>query len=182
MDMNALLIVLIVFAILIVAFGSLAIIWVAEVRKVLKALKGKADANFPIMQQFLTKKYDFYTKFLDFLKNISKQSVLDEVADLNKTCLNEPNANNDFALNLRMKELVESLEKQEKLKQNEKYVSLLKEKQQIEDEATEKVKIYNGMVEAYNEKVKNFPSNFIAQKFNFESMNYFRQSDTNKPE
>ena len=175
--MEAWMIILIVFAILIVAVASLAIVWVVEVRKVLKGLKRKVEANFPEMQQILTKKYDFYTKFLNFLKNHTKENVLDEVAALNQTCLKEPNANNDFALNLKLKELVESLEKQEKLQQNEEYVSLLQEKQQVEDEATERVKIYNGMVEAYNEKVKNFPSNFVAQKFNFEIMDYFRITD-----
>ena len=63
------------------------------------------------------------------------------------------------------------------LKANENFLDLQKQLQEIEDEIQMARRYYNGTVRNNNVLVESFPSNIIANSFNFEKFDFFEIED-----
>lgn len=146
-------------------------------------LKNVVEEAFSTMDVYLKKRYDLIPNIVETVKGYAsheKETLEQVIAARNKAVsatTPEAQLEAEGDLNKVMGRLFALTESYPDLKANTNFMDLQNQLQTIETEIAQSRKYYNGTVRQYNTKVESFPSNIIANIFNFAKKPLFEVTD-----
>jgi LemA protein len=135
--------------------------------------KNETDYAFGTIDTMLKKRYDLIPNLVETVKQymVHEANVLSEVTKLrskftdNLSNEDKMNLHNDISKKLNGISL--SVENYPDLKANQNFLKLQGAWNEIEEQISASRRYYNSAITNYNNSLQTFPSNLIAQKFNF---------------
>ncbi len=146
-------------------------------------LKNVVEEAFSTMDVYLKKRYDLIPNIVETVKGYAshEKETLEQVIAARNKAVNastpEAQLEAEGDLNKVMGRLFALTESYPDLKANTNFMDLQNQLQTIETEIAQSRKYYNGTVRQYNTKVESFPSNIIANIFNFIKKPLFEVTD-----
>lgn len=146
-------------------------------------LKNVVEEAFSTMDVYLKKRYDLIPNIVETVKGYAshEKETLEQVISARNKAVNatspEAQLEAEGDLNKVMGRLFALTESYPDLKANTNFMDLQNQLQTIETEIAQSRKYYNGTVRQYNTKVETFPSNIIANIFNFMKKPLFEVTD-----
>lgn len=146
-------------------------------------LKNVVEEAFSTMDVYLKKRYDLIPNIVETVKGYAshEKETLEQVISARNKAVNatspEAQLQAEGDLNKVMGRLFALTESYPDLKANTNFMDLQNQLQTIETEIAQSRKYYNGTVRQYNTKVETFPSNIIANIFNFMKKPLFEVTD-----
>lgn len=146
-------------------------------------LKNVVEEAFSTMDVYLKKRYDLIPNIVETVKGYAsheKETLEQVIAARNKAVsaqTPEAQLQAEGDLNKVMGRLFALTESYPDLKANTNFMDLQNQLQTIETEIAQSRKYYNGTVRQFNTKVETFPSNIIANVFNFMKKPLFEVTD-----
>lgn len=165
--------------IVLVVVVVLVLLWGVGVYNSLVVLRNKVRDQFSQIDVQLKRRYDLIPNLVETVKGYAKheKSTLDEVIKLRgsygnaKTNEEKMKAANDLSLGL--SKLIAVAEAYPDLKANDNFLKLQDDLKDTEDKISYARQFYNDSVLALNNKIEQFPSNMIANMFNFKQETFF---------
>lgn len=142
-------------------------------------LNNKVLEAFSTMDVYLKKRWDLIPNLVETVKGYSahEQNVLTEVINLRSksydTLNNSEKLNVNNTLANDITRLIALKEAYPELKANESFKDLANSLSKIENDIENSRKYFNGTIRNYNNKVQMFPSNIVANVFNYEIKEMF---------
>jgi LemA protein len=127
----------------------------------------------------LRRRYNLIPNLVETVKGYAKheKGVLEEVVKLRSQCIDAKKmgeqAQAENALTQALKGLFALAEAYPDLKANQNFLDLQKHLTEIEDQIQLARRYYNGTVRNFNIQIESFPSNLVAQIFNFKQAEFF---------
>ena len=146
-------------------------------------MKNVVEEAFSTMDVYLKKRYDLIPNIVETVKGYAshEKETLEQVIAARNKAVNasspEAQLEAEGDLNKVMGRLFALTESYPDLKANTNFMDLQNQLQTIETEIAQSRKYYNGTVRQYNTKVESFPSNIIANIFNFIKKPLFEVTD-----
>lgn len=131
----------------------------------------------------LKRRYDLIPNLIETVKGYTKheKSTLENIVKARNAAMNangaQGKAEAENSLAGALKSVFALSENYPELKANENFKELQKELADTENKIQASRQIYNAVVLALNTKVETFPSNLIAQKFNFSKAEFFKMDN-----
>lgn len=131
----------------------------------------------------LKRRYDLIPNLIETVKGYTKheKSTLENIVKARNAAMNANDAQGkaeaENNLTGALKSVFALSESYPELKANENFKELQKELADTESKIQASRQIYNAVVLALNTKVETFPSNLIAQKFNFSKAEFFKMDN-----
>lgn len=127
------------------------------------------------INRYLIQKFDLIPSLIDCIKEfmVNEKQTLLNITLQRENFLISGNLKEGQKLNIECKKMVTLAEKFPELRNNSKFSSLKKSLIKLEHQLQTATKIYNIEVNNYNNKVKKFPSNIIANIFGFNKEDLF---------
>lgn len=148
------------------------------------SLKNKIDEAFSTMDVYLKKRYDLIPNLVETVKGYAKHEseTLENVIKARNMAMNSQNmedkVNGENMITSSLKSIFALAESYPDLKANENFNDLQNKLNRMEDEIASSRKYYNAVVKEFNTKTMQFPSNIIANMFNFTPKPFFEIADT----
>lgn len=127
----------------------------------------------------LKRRYDLIPNLIETVKGYSshEKQLMENITDLRRKTI-EPGspgekAQSESQLSGMLKSLFAVAENYPDLKANQNFLDLQSQLSEIEDQLQYARRYYNGTVRDYNIRVESFPSNFVANIFNFKKEEFF---------
>ncbi|OPZ78842.1 MAG: LemA family protein [Alphaproteobacteria bacterium ADurb.Bin438] len=142
-----------------------------------------SDEAFSGIDVALKRRYDLIPNLVETVKGYAKheQETLTKVIAQRKLCEGsgsvEARANNENILSGMLKSVFALSEAYPELKANTNFMKLQDSLDEIEDALQNARRYYNATVRDFNILVKSFPSNIIANQFNFKEKEFFEITD-----
>ena len=149
-------------------------------------LRNSVKEAFSTMDVYLKKRWDLIPNLVETVKGYAKHesSVLEKVVELRNLSYDKMSPEDKIETNKKLSNGILNLmavaESYPELKANQNFTNLSNELSQIEDEIANSRKYYNAVVRNLNNKIEMFPSNIIANIFNFEQEKMFETSSEEK--
>jgi LemA protein len=130
----------------------------------------------------LKKRHDLIPNLVETVKGYSKheKTLLEEITKYRSVAISshsiEKKAQAEAGLTDTLKTLFAVAENYPDLKANSNFMALQEELRSIENDIQYARRYYNGVVRDYNNMVQRFPSNIVANFFNFTTKPYFELS------
>lgn len=146
-------------------------------------LKNVVEEAFSTMDVYLKKRYDLIPNVVETVKGYAshEKETLEQVISARNKAVSattpEAQLQAEGDLSKVMGRLFALTESYPDLKANTNFMDLQKQLQAIETEIAQSRKYYNGSVRQYNTKVETFPSNIIANVFNFTKKPLYEVTD-----
>ena len=146
-------------------------------------LKNLVEEAFSTMDVYLKKRYDLIPNIVETVKGYAshEKETLEQVISARNKAVSastpEAQLEAEGDLSKVMGRLFALTESYPDLKANTNFMDLQKQLQTIETEIAQSRKYYNGSVRQYNTKVETFPSNIIANVFNFTKKPLYEVTD-----
>lgn len=167
--------------ILVVIF--LFVIWIVSMYNSLVILKNKIKEAFSTMDVYLKKRYDLIPNLVNTVKGYAahETGTLEKVISARNSAATAQTtaqkAEYEKELSGALRQLFALAEAYPELKADTQFLELQKTLQGMEGEIANSRKYYNGIVNAYNNKIMVIPSSIIAKMFNFTEETYFEVDD-----
>ncbi len=164
---------------LLLGLCALIALWVAGKYNGLIHLKTMLDEAWSCIDVQLKRRYDLIPNLVSVVKgySIHEKNVLEEVVRLRSAAMSAHGVTEKSAaesgLTGTLKTLFAVAEQYPNLKANENFLMLQKDLSNIEQEVQLARRYYNGTARDYNKSILSFPSNIIANFFNFTQAPYF---------
>ena len=165
---------------IILAIVILLVLYVIGIYNGLISLRVKADNSWSQIDVQLQRRFDLIPNFVETAKQyMSHESeTLEKVTALRTSWANagtmSEKAQVDNELSGTLKTILSVTENYPELKANENFMQLSEELRNTENKIAFSRQFYNDAVAKYNEKILLFPSNIIANMFNFKSRDLFK--------
>jgi len=162
----------------------IAIVYGISVYNRLTKLKVQVDAAWSDIDVQLKRRYNLIPNLVETVKGYAahEAKTLEAVVDarnraLANNCPAAEQAKTENVLSGALKSLFALAEQYPNLKANETFMSLQKDLSEIEAHIQAARRFYNGSVRDNNTYVMQFPSNIIANMFNFKTATFFELDD-----
>ena len=162
-----------------IAIIVLLIIWIISIYNGLVSSRQKVDNAWSQIDVQLQRRFDLIPNFVETVKGYMahESDVLEKVTSLRSSWTNaktvEDKASIDSSLSSTLKTIMALSENYPDLKANTNFMNLQDELSKTDDKLSYSRQFYNDSVTRYNTKLELFPSNIIANMFNFKSRELF---------
>lgn len=171
--------------VLIAVIGVIVLIaiYVASQYNGFVTLNNKVKEAFATMDVYLKKRWDLIPNLVETVKGYMKHesSVLEEIVKLRSSSYDEMSLSDKIDTNKQLSsgisKIMAVMENYPDLKANQNFSELTNQLSTIEDEIANSRKYYNAVVRNLNTKIEMFPSNMIANMFNFEKAKMFEANE-----
>lgn len=166
--MSALTLIIIILAVIaiyiLITYNSI----VKQKNKVLQAASG--------IEVYLTQRFDLIPNLVECVKGYMEfeKETLVTIAEKRSIYLQNKSLKDGEELNNECNRIILLAENYSELKANEQFLNLQKKLSKIESQLQAARRIYNTEVNKYNNKIEIFPSNIIADAFNFKKEEFFQ--------
>ena len=149
-------------------------------------LKNQAEEAWSSIDVQLKRRYDLIPNLVETVKGYAKheKETLENVIKARNMAINATNitekAEAENFLTGTLKSLFALSENYPELKANQNFLKLQDSLTEIEDYIQNARRYYNAVVRDLNTKIETFPSNIIANIFNFKKRDYFEISEKEK--
>jgi len=149
-------------------------------------LRNSVEEGFSTMDVYMKKRYDLIPNLVETVKGYAKHEseTLEKVIQARNSAMSAQGVNekqkNENMLQGTLKSLFALSESYPDLKADAQFLDLQKQLQKLEEDIANARKYYNAVVKAINTKVETFPSNIIANMFNFNKYPFFIIEDTQR--
>lgn len=162
----------------ILAIVAVLAVWLIIIFNGLVRLKTRAQEAFSDIDVQLKRRYDLIPNLVESVKGYMQHEagVFENVTKARSQAMQATGKGKAAAENQlsgALKSLFAVAENYPQLKANENFLSLQGELTDTEDKIQAARRFYNGMVRDLNMKIQSFPSNLIANSFNFKAMEFF---------
>ena len=157
----------------------ISVVWFIATYNAFIRLRNNVEEGFSTMDVYMKKRYDLIPNLVETVKGYAthEKETLQKVIEARNMAMNSSNPQeqikNDNALNGTLKTLFAVAENYPQLQANANFMDLQNQLQILEGEIANSRKYYNGVVKVYENKREVFPSNIIANMFNFKSKELF---------
>ncbi len=163
-------------------------LWVIFVFNRLVTLKNRLKEAWADIEVQLKRRYDLIPNLVEAVKGYAshESSVFEKVTEARtramgaKTLKEKGEAEN--ALSGTLKTLFAVSENYPQLRASENFQKFQDELTDTEDKIQAARRFYNGNTRDFNTQIETFPSNFVAQIFNFKSAEFFETEETAQKE
>lgn len=158
----------------------LLIIWIISIYNGLVTSKQKVDNAWSQIDVQLQRRFDLIPNFVETVKGYAshESETFEKIAELRTSWANAgtvaEKANLDNQLSSALKTIMAVSENYPELKANQNFSELSEELRNTENKISFSRQFYNDTVTMYNEKLQIFPSNIIANMFNFKPRDLFK--------
>ena len=165
---------------IILAIVVILVIAIISMYNSLVSAKVKVDNAWSQIDVQLQRRFDLIPNFVETVKGyVSHESeTFEKIAQLRTSWANagtvSEKANLDNQLSGALKTIMAVSENYPELKANQNFSELSEELRNTENKKSFSRQFYNDTVTMYNEKLQIFPSNIIANLFNFKSRDLFK--------
>ncbi|NLK66117.1 MAG: LemA family protein [Campylobacteraceae bacterium] len=134
----------------------------------------------------LKKRYDLIPNLVATVKEymIHEREVLEKVTELRSRAIKSTDTAETFSLNNQLSKLLSginvAIEAYPTLKANENVMHLQATLTEVEEQISASRRAYNSSVMTYNNTIEMFPSNVIANFFNFQKEEFFQIEESEK--
>ena len=134
---------------------------------------------FSTMDVYLKKRWDLVPNLVEVVKEYAKheKETIEKITALRTNSYETMSMDNKINVNEQLTQglskIIAISENYPELKASQNFIELSHDLTKIEDEIANSRKYYNGTVRIFNNKIQMFPSNIIANMFNFHSANMF---------
>lgn len=134
---------------------------------------------FSTMDVYLKKRWDLVPNLVEVVKEYAKheKETIEKITALRTNSYETMSIDNKINVNEQLTQglskIIAISENYPELKASQNFIELSHDLTKIEDEIANSRKYYNGTVRIFNNKIQMFPSNIIANMFNFHSANMF---------
>ena len=138
---------------------------------------------FSTMDVYLKKRWDLVPNLVEVVKGYEQyeKETLEKITSLRTNTYDSMSMDKKLNINEELTKGLSTImavaENYPDLKASESFIELSHNLTKVEDEIANSRKYYNGTVRIFNNKVKMFPSNIVANIFGFHSANMF-EADT----
>lgn len=159
------------------------VLYIILVYNKLITLRNLKDESWSGIDVQLKQRADLIPNLVETVKGYMghEKGVLEKVTQLRAQCLSsgsvEERAKNENMLTSALRQLFAVSENYPDLKASQNFIDLQKTLTSIEDQIQLARRYYNGTVRELNIKIQSFPSNLIANAFNFKPATYFELDD-----
>lgn len=172
--------------IIIVAVVLIAVFYVIGVYNSLVNAKNKVDDQFSQIDVVLKRRIDLIPNLVETVKGYAKheEKTLTEVIEARNKMATASNINEELeasdVVTGALNKLFALTESYPDLKANENFVSLQNDLKETEDKISYARSFYNDAVLNYNNLRQKFPSNIVANMFNFKEIGFFKASEAER--
>lgn len=168
----------------VVAIVVVAIAMVGGSYNSLVELEEKVDKEYSNVSVMLERRADLIPNLVNTVKGYveHEEEIIDNITEARENLLDadtieeKGQANNELTTALNA--LMVVVENYPDLKANENFIQLSDELAGTENRIANARRDYNDAVETYNSKVKKFPTNILANMFDFDEKDYFEVDPT----
>ena len=157
----------------------LVVMYVIIERNNLVQLNNKVQEAFSTMDVYLKKRWDLVPNLVSNVKGYAKheEETFEKVTAIRSGNYNDLKQDEKIDTNLKLEEGLSNfsaiIENYPTLKADTSFLELNENLNKIEEDIANSRKYYNAVVRMYNNKVEMFPSNMIANMFNFKCKKMF---------
>lgn len=168
--------------IFLVLAGALGV-WVAAIYNGFILLKNRTDEAWSDIEVQMKRRYDLIPNLVSTVKGYAahEKTVLENVTKARSQAMQagtmEEHAKAENFLTGTLKSLFAVSESYPDLKANQNFLELQRELTDTEDKIQASRRFYNGNVRDLNTKIESFPSNIIANIFNFAKREFFELTE-----
>jgi len=159
--------------IVIAAVGAVVVLWGVGAYNAFVKMRNAVEEAFSTMDVYMKKRYDLIPNLVETVKGYAahESGTFEKVVQARNiaqqaTTVEEKLAAEN-ALTGTLRSLFALAESYPDLKANQNFLDLQAQLQKVEEDIANSRKYYNAVVKEYNTKTEQFPSNFIANMFNF---------------
>ncbi len=159
--------------IVIAAIGAVVVLWGVGAYNAFVKMRNVVEEAFSTMDVYMKKRYDLIPNLVESVKGYAahESGTFEKVVQARNiaqqaTTVEEKLAAEN-ALTGTLRSLFALAESYPDLKANQNFLDLQSQLQKVEEDIANSRKYYNAVVKEYNTKTEQFPSNFIANMFNF---------------
>lgn len=169
--------------IIIIIIILLIVVWLIGGYNSLLSGKIKVEEAESGIDVALTKRYDALTKIVETVKGYAKheKETLEKVIQMRNANFSNATIAEKQEITKQMDEAMKAInvvvERYPDLKANENFKQLQTMIADIEEHLQAARRVYNANVSAYNYKVQRFPTNILANLFNFKTFEFFQVED-----
>ncbi len=149
-------------------------------------LNNKVEEAFATMDVYLKKRWDLIPNIVETVKGYAKheKDTLKEVINLRNGAYdkmsNEEKVEANQKISQGISKIMALVESYPDLKANENFKDLSNELSKIEEDIANSRKYYNATVRQFNTKAQMFPTNIVANMFNFKSKKMFEATENER--
>lgn len=164
----------------------LLVLYVVATYNSLVSLRNKKDDQWSQIDVVLKRRADLIPNLVETVKGYAKheKETFEEVIKARNTYVSAKTPEDEIKASGEVTSALNKLfalaEAYPELKANENFLSLQNDLKETEDKITYSRQFYNDSVLMYNNKVDMFPSNIIANIFNFKRGVFFEATETEK--
>lgn len=179
------------FLMLVVLLVTAALFWAVTLYNRLVKKRNHVEDGWSGIDVQLKRRYDLIPNIVNVVKKYAEheQETLEKVINLRNAAKGSHTPGqqsvDEQKLSHALSGLMVQVEAYPELRSNENFIDLQKQLQKIEDDIQYARRYYNGAVREYNTLVQSFPSNIIANKFEFLEAEFFElenPKEANNPE
>ena len=162
------------------------IVWVIGAYNKLVKLKTHMEESWSIVDVFLNKRYDLIPNLVETVKGYAghEKETLERVILARNHSIGARNVaekvESESMLTNALSRLMAVTEQYPQLRANENFMYLQRELSSLESEIERSRRYYNGCVRDNNISIRVFPSNIIANMFNFDEGKFFEIVDAKR--
>jgi len=159
--------------IVIAAIGAVVVLWGVGAYNAFVKMRNVVEEAFSTMDVYMKKRYDLIPNLVESVKGYAahESGTFEKVVQARniaqKATTVEEKLAAENALTGTLRSLFALAESYPDLKANQNFLDLQSQLQKVEEDIANSRKYYNAVVKEYNTKTEQFPSNFIANMFNF---------------
>ncbi len=175
-----------VIIIIIVGILALLVFYVIGIYNKLVNARNKVENQFSQVDIQLKRRADLIPNLVETVKGYAKheEGTLKGVIEARNKAVNAGTVNEKVEANNQLTGALNKLfalaEAYPELKANENFMELQKDLKDTEDKITYARQFYNDSAMSFNNLVQMFPSNFVANMFNFKPYDYFKIAEEEK--
>lgn len=164
---------------IILAIVAVVVIYIISVYNNLKTVENKVENAWSQIDVQLQRRFDLIPNFVETVKGYMnhESETFEKIAALRTSWANTQSvsekANIDNQLSGALKTIMAVSENYPELKANQNFADLSEELRNTENKISFSRQFYNDTVTKYNTKLELFPSNIIANAFNFKQKDLF---------
>ena len=169
-----------------IAIVVVLLLFVLSIYNGFVTLNNKVEEAFATMDVYLKKRWDLIPNIVETVKGYAKheKDTLKEVINLRNGAYDKMSNEEKVEANQKISQGISKImalaESYPDLKANENFKDLSNELSKIEEDIANSRKYYNATVRQFNTKAQMFPTNIVANMFNFKSKKMFEATENER--
>ena len=150
------------------------------------SLKNNVEEAFSTMDVYLKKRWDLIPNIVETVKGYAshEKDTLNEIIKLRNNTYDNMTTSDKLKTNHKVAQDISKImllaESYPDLKANQNFIDLSKQLTKVEEDIANARKYYNATIRIMNNKVQMFPSNIVANMFNFKPAAFFEATEEDR--